>query len=115
LTILTAEISKGTFNLTPSQHKELKGLKRDSLRDHMTSLELVFVMLGEASTIEITRKDDAQGFDENQTTASKGGKIAGDARRALEAQTGDSVVSRKNYLPEDKKQMPLLDDSDVDK
>ncbi len=113
--ILTAEISKGTFNLTPSQHKELKGLKRDSLRDHMTSLELVFVMLGEASTTEITRKDDAQGFDENRTTASKGGQIAGDARRALEAQIGDSVISRRNYLPKDKKQMLLLDDSDIDK
>lgn len=78
--ILTAEISKATFGLTPSEYKELKGLKRENLRDHMNDLELIFSMLGEAATTEITKTQDAQGFDENRTAARKGGKIAGDAR-----------------------------------
>ncbi len=96
--ILTAEISKGTFSIKPSEHKQIKGLKRQSLRDHMTDLELIFTMLGEASTTEITRKEAAQGFKENKDTAKRGGKIAGDARRALEGETGRSVVSDTNYL-----------------
>lgn len=108
--ILTAEISKATFDITPSQHKERKGLKRQNLRDHMTPLELVFTMLGEASTTEITREEDAQGFDENRDAARAGEKIAGDARKALEDQTGKPVVSRDNYLPKKQKQTKLLSD-----
>lgn len=96
--ILTAEIAKETFGLTPGQHKQLKQLKRENLRDHMTGLELAFTILGEAATTEITRQEDAQGFRENQTAAKKGGRIAGNARRELEAETGKPVVSATNYL-----------------
>ena len=97
--ILTAEISKATFGLTPSQYKEVKGLKRQNLRDHMTDLELIFSMLGEASTTEITRNTDAKGFHENKTAARKGGKIAGDARNALEIESGKKIISPENFLP----------------
>ena len=98
--ILTTEISKAAFGLTPAEYKELKGLKRENLRDHMTDLELIFSMLGEAATTEIARKQDAQGFPENRTAARKGGRIAGDAREKLEIETDDTVVSSENYLTE---------------
>ncbi|PIZ62246.1 phage antirepressor protein [Candidatus Saccharibacteria bacterium CG_4_10_14_0_2_um_filter_52_9] len=97
--ILTAEISKAAFGVTPSQYKKLKGLKRENLRDHMTDLELIFTMLGEASTTEITRTDDAQGFDKNQDAARRGGGVAGKARKQLESETGGSIISKKNFLP----------------
>lgn len=96
--ILTADMAKATFGLTPSEYKKLKGLKRQNLRDHMNDLELIFSMLGEAATTEITRKNDAQGFPENQTAAVEGGTIAGNARRQLEQKTGKPVVSGQNYL-----------------
>jgi len=96
--ILTAEISKATFGLTPSEYKDLKGLERENLRDHMTDLELIFSMLGEAATTEITKTQDAQGFDENRTAARKGGRIAGDARQKLEKETKKKVVTPENYL-----------------
>lgn len=96
--ILTAEISKAAFGLTPAEYKELKGLERENLRDHMNDLELIFSMLGEAATTEITRVQDAQGFDENRTAARKGGRIAGDAREKLEKETRKKVVSPENYL-----------------
>lgn len=96
--ILTAEIAKQTFDVTPSQHSKLKGLKRENLRDHMNDLELIFSMLGEAATTEITRETDSQGFDECKTSAHKGGKIAGDARRKLELETGKKVVTSDNFL-----------------
>ena len=101
--ILTAEISKATFGLTPSEYKKLKKLKRENLRDHMTDLELIFSMLGEASTTAIVKTKNPKGFIENQITAKQGGKIAGDARRALEIKTGQKVVTSENYLPEAKK------------
>ena len=101
--ILTAEISKATFGMTPSEYKKFKGLKRQNLRDHMNDLELIFSMLGEAASTEITRKRDAQGLDENKTAARKGGRIAGEAREKLEAETGTSVVSSENYLAEPEK------------
>jgi hypothetical protein len=105
--ILTAEISKAAFGLTPSQYKKLKGLKRENLRDHMNDLELIFSMLGEAATTEITRVGDAQGFIESKEAAVKGGEVAGKARKDLEAKTGKRVVSRKNYLqtPQNKKRL----------
>ncbi len=106
--ILTSEIAKGTFDLTPADHKEVKGLaKAENLRDHMSSLELVFTMLGEVSTTQIARKEDAQGFIPNRKAAKKGGKIAGDARKALELETGQSVVSSDNFLPEAPKKKKL--------
>ncbi|OGT98759.1 MAG: phage antirepressor protein [Geobacteraceae bacterium GWB2_52_12] len=105
--ILTAEISKAAFGMTPAEYRQHKGLERENLRDHMTDLELIFSMLGEASTTEIARKKDAQGFDENKVSARKGGKIAGDARKKLEIETGASVVSSENYLtePESRKKL----------
>jgi len=96
--ILTAEISKATFGLTPSEYKELKGLKRENLRDHMTDLELIFSMLGEAATTEITRNKNADGFDEGKKAAQEGGAVAGRARRDLEKKSGRRVVSAENYL-----------------
>jgi prophage antirepressor-like protein len=103
--ILTAEITKATFGLTPSQYKQLKGLKRENLRDHMNDLELIFSMLGEAATTEITRDRDAQGFSENKDAAVEGGEVAGKARKDLESRTKKKVVSGHNYLqqPENKK------------
>ena len=96
--ILTAEISKAAFGLTPSQYKKLKGLKRENLRDHMTDLELIFSMLGEASTTQITRVEHPDGFDENKGVAQRGGNVAGIARKKLEQETRRKVISRGNYL-----------------
>lgn len=96
--ILTAEIARETFGITPGEHKKVKKLKRENLRDHMTGLELAFTILGEAATTEITRRDDAQGFGKNKVAARKGGRIAGNARRELELETGKPVVSGTNYL-----------------
>lgn len=100
--ILTAEIARATFGVTPGAHKQLKGLGTvktgNNLRDHMTDLELIFTMLGEAGTTEIARKLDAQGFDPNRRAARQGGTVAGNARRELEAKTGAPVLSKKNYL-----------------
>ena len=100
--ILTAEISKATFGLTPSEYKEFKKLKRENLRDHMTDLELIFSMLGEASTTAIVKNKDPKGFIENKIVAKQGGKIAGDARKALEVKTGQKVITSENYLREGK-------------
>src|SRR3989304_9067089 len=96
--ILTSEISKATFGMTPSEYKKHKGLRQENLRDHMTDLELIFSMLGEAATKEIAVNQDTQGFDENKSAARIGGKIAGDARRQLEQESGKPVISQENYL-----------------
>ena len=96
--ILTAEISKAAFGLTPADYAKLKGLDRQNLRDHMTDLELIFSMLGEAATTEIARNKDAQGFPENKRAARDGGTVAGSARRDLEKKSGRKVVTRENYL-----------------
>lgn len=96
--ILTAEISKATFGLTPGQYAEFKRLKRENVRDHMSDLELIFSMLGEASTTEIARTKDVQGFPKNQQTAREGGTVAGNARRELERKSGRKVVTRDNFL-----------------
>ena len=96
--ILTAEISEATFGLKPSEHKKLKSLKNENLRDHMTDLELVFSMLGEASTTEIAIQKDAKGFEENLGAAKAGGKIAGNARKELEKESSKKVVSQANFL-----------------
>jgi len=105
--ILTAEISKATFGLTPSEYKKIKGLRRENLRDHMNDLELIFSMLGEAATTEITRVGDVQGFIESKEAAVEGGEVAGKARKDLETKTGKHVVSRQNYLqlPQNKKRL----------
>ena len=97
--ILTSEISKATFGLTPSDYKKFKGLikPQENLRDHMTDLELIFTMLGEASTTEIARTKDAQGFSENKKAAKEGGSVAGKARKDLEKKSGREVVTKENY------------------
>lgn len=97
--ILTAEISKATFGITPSEYKKIKGIKRQNLRDHMNDLELLFAQLGEASTTEIARTDNAMGMDENKYAAKRGGAVAGTARKQLESETGKKVVNKDNYLP----------------
>ncbi|MGA1819973.1 MAG: Bro-N domain-containing protein [Thermoplasmatota archaeon] len=96
--ILTAEISDATFGMTPAEYRKFKDLDKENLRDHMNDLELIFTMLGEASTTEIARNRDAQGFDENKTSARKGGTIAGNARKDLEIETGRPVSSKENFL-----------------
>jgi len=105
--ILTAEISKATFGMTPGEYKELKNLKRENLRDHMDDLELIFSMLGERATTEITQTNDSQGFGKLKKDAKEGGKIAGDAKNALEKKTGKKVSTNENYLdtPESKKRI----------
>jgi DNA-damage-inducible protein D len=111
--ILTAEISRATFGMTPSEYKEFKALdkQRDNLRDHMNDLELIFTMLGEASTTEIARNKDAQGFGHNQVAAIEGGTVAGNARRELEQKSGRRVSSRDNFkeIPEAVKKKQIKD------
>ena len=96
--ILTNDISKATFGKTVEEYKEFKGLKRESLRDHMNDLELIFTMLGEASTTTIARSRDAQGFGQNKGAAREGGAVAGNARKELEQRSGKPVTSKENYL-----------------
>jgi len=105
--ILTAEISKATFGMTPSQYQKFKGLKRENLRDHMNDLELIFSMLGEASTTEIAKNKNVIGFNENKIVAQEGGSVAGKARKDLENKSGKKVSTNNNYLkkPESKKKL----------
>lgn len=105
--ILTAEISKATFGMTPSEYKEYKGLvrKNQNLRDHMTDLELIFTMLGERVTTEISQKEKPKTFNENKKVAKRGGGVAGIARKQAEKELGKSIITNKSYL-EDKKQNP---------
>ena len=96
--ILTAEISKATFGVTPSEYKKLKGLKRENLRDHMDDFELIFGMLGERATTEIHRVENSKGVGKLKADAKAGGDIAGGARKKLEERLKHSVVSKKNFL-----------------
>ena len=100
--ILTAEISKATFDITPGEYKKLKGLKRENLRDHMDDLELIFTMLGERATTEIHRTENSKGVPKLKADAKEGGDIAGGARKKLERRLGKSVVSKKNFLPKNR-------------
>jgi phage regulator Rha-like protein len=100
--ILTSIISIGAFGITPKEHSELKGLKKQPLRDHMTRLELAFLTLAEESTHEFTEVRDAQTYQEMKDCAKDGGDIAGDARKQLEAKTGKPIVSKLNFLPENR-------------
>jgi prophage antirepressor-like protein len=96
--ILTADISLAAFGLTPAEYARHKKLDRQNLRDHMSDLELIFSMLGEASTTEIARSRDTRGFPENRRAAREGGSVAGHARKELEKKTGRKVVTSENYL-----------------
>jgi hypothetical protein len=100
--ILTAEISKATFGMTPSEYQKFKGLERENLRDHMNDLELIFTMLGEASTTEIVKNKNSQGFNENKLVSQEGGGVAGKAREDLEKRSGKKISTNKNYLPKAK-------------
>ncbi len=103
--ILTAEISRATFSMTPGEYKKHKGLtkKNQNLRDHMTDLELIFTMLGEKVTTEISQKEKPKGFPENKQVAKRGGRVAGTARKNTEKELGRSTISKKNFLGLDKK------------
>ena len=105
--ILTAEISKATFGMTPSEYKKFKGLKKENLRDHMNDLELIFNMLGERVSTEITRKEDAQGYAKVEDAAKRGGRVAGNARKETEQELGSPITSRENYLSEPEKEKKL--------
>ncbi len=107
--ILTADISKASFGITPSEYKKLKGLKKENLRDHMNDLELIFNMLGEASTAEIESVDDPRTFPKHRRAAREGGQVAKVARLKLESKTKRKVVSEENYLdaPEKEKRKRL--------
>ncbi len=105
--ILTAEISKATFGITPSEYKEIKGLtkKNENLRDHMNDLELIFTMLGERVTTEISQKENPDTFNKSKKIAKRGGNVAGIAREQTEKELGRSVVSPTNYLDSSKKEI----------
>ena len=107
--ILTAEISRATFGMTPREYQKLKGLKRENSRDHMNDLELIFNMLGEASTTEIARNRNTKGFRENRVAAQEGGAVSGKARKDLELKSGKKVSTHENFLskPKDKRQRQL--------
>lgn len=109
--ILTAEISKATFGLTPSEYKQLKGLnkKNQNLRDHMDDLELIFTMLGERVTTEISEKEQPETFDESKKVAKRGGNVAGVARKQTEKELGRSVISKKNFLKKSSDENPELE------
>ncbi|MBI4975687.1 Bro-N domain-containing protein [Candidatus Peregrinibacteria bacterium] len=96
--ILTAEISKATFGITPSEYKKVKGLKRENLRDHMDDFELIFTMLGERSTTEIHKTENSKGVSKLAQDAKRGGRIAGIAKEQLEKEIGRPVISKKNFL-----------------
>ncbi len=100
--ILTAEISKATFGITPSEYKKVKGLTRENLRDHMDDFELIFTMLGERSTTEIHKIENSIGVSKLVHDAKRGGKIAGIAKKQLEKEISRPVVSKKNFLPKKK-------------
>ena len=96
--ILTDEITRAWAGMTTRQYKNFKGLKKENLRDNMSTLELVLNMLAEATTTELAKEHDAQGLTENRQVARRGGKVAGDARKAIEADTGKSVITQKNAV-----------------
>ncbi|MBC8199552.1 MAG: Bro-N domain-containing protein [Desulfobacteraceae bacterium] len=104
--ILTAEISNATFGMTPAEYKKYKNLPEKSkanLRDHMDDLELIFTMLGERVTTEISKKEKPDTFPQNKKVARRGGKVAGNARKETEKELGRSVISKQNLLDKDDK------------
>ena len=103
--ILTDEISKAWAGLTTRQYKNLKGLKKENLRDNMTNLELVLNMLAEVSTTEISQKEEPNTFDKNRNVARRGGGVARVARRKIETETGKKVISGSNYLQQGQKRL----------
>lgn len=109
--ILTSEISKATFGLTPKEYKNLKCLERENLRDHMDDIELILTMFGEVATTRLHRERDSDGVPKLRTDARDGGNVAGIARKSFEDQLGKSIVTDENYLnePERSKRRKQLD------
>ena len=94
--ILTDDISRAWSGMSTKEYKDYKGLKKEGLKDNMTNLELILNMLAEVSTTEISKVENPDGFDESRDVAKRGGNIAGNAKREIEANTGKKVVSKKN-------------------
>ena len=113
--ILTAEISKATFGMTPSAYKAYKGLEspNQNLRDHMTDLELIFTMLGERVTTELSKQEKPDTMPKHKSIARRGGKVAGNARKETEKELGRSIISSENYLSNN--DLPGLTAEDEDK
>ena len=111
--ILTAEISKATFGMTPSEYKEFKNLPKQSktnLRDHMNDLELIFTMLGERMTTELSQNEKPETFDKSKNVAKRGGNVAGNARIEAEKELGRPVITGENYLSVLQKKKKSLED-----
>ena len=108
--ILTAVIHCGAFDMNPSEHKQLKGVAKGEVRDHMTGLELAFVNVAEQATIANIHNEDAQGYQENHTAAAKGGRAAGVARRAFEEEHGRRVISNQSYIEQRKRLLEAGED-----
>ncbi len=106
--ILTAEISKATFEMTPKEYKKFKGLKKENLRDHMNDLELIFTLLKESVTKELTVKEGPDNFPKTKTIAKRGGGVAGIARKVTEKELKRKVSTKDNYLKIPEKQKRLL-------
>ena len=108
--ILTAEISKATFDMTPSEYKQHKGLENENLRDHMNDIELILTMLGEATTTKFTKERNSQEFSKIKKDAHDGGDIAGATRKDIEKRLDTTIISKDNYLdePESKKRKKLV-------
>ena len=110
--ILTAEISKATFGMTPAEYKKYKNIpekSKNNLRDNMTDLELIFTMLGEKVTTEISKTEKPKTFDANKKVTKRGGSVAGNARKETEKEIGKSVISKDNYLESNKSVKSLKD------
>ncbi len=101
--ILTNEIMQGAFELKVDDYKKRKGLQRENLRDHMTDLELIITMLGEAATTRITQDRNSQGLPKLKRDAKDGGAIAGRTRKDIERQTGTGIISKENFLPKQRR------------
>ncbi len=109
--ILTAEISKATFNMTPTEYKKFKGLEKENLRDHMNDLEIILTMLGEATTTRFTQERDSKEFIEMKKDAADGGDVAGTTRKNIENKLGKSVVSNNNFLEKTEKDRKKLENA----
>lgn len=105
--ILTAEISKATFGMTPSEYKRFKGLNKENLRDHMDDIEIILTMLGEATTTRFTKERDSTSFPKLKEDAKDGGSVAGSTRKDIEEKLGKSVVSKDNFLEASESQKRL--------
>lgn len=112
--ILTDEISRAWSGMTTRQYKQFKGLKKENLRDNMSTLELVLNMLAEATTTEISKSAEPKTFEENKKVARRGGRIAGNARKEIEMDTGKSVITKKNAVDFSRLITGVIGESDED-